>query len=187
MNAFHRWFCRSAFWRAAVDRKLIPWVLDNVELGSSVLEIGAGPGMVTERLGGMASCLTAVEIDAQLAASLARRMRDTNVRVVQADGTTLPFDGATFSAAVCLTMLHHIPSIELQDALLREVWRVLRPNGVFAGSDSRRSRGMQLIHIGDTLVPVDPGTFHRRLETAGFIDVRVDAVGRAFRFFARRP
>ena len=84
-------------------------------------------------------------------------------------------------------MLHHVPSIGLQDRLLREVWRVLAPGGEFAGSDSRQSLLMRLIHIGDTLVLVDPKTFARRLEAAGFEVLKIEAKPKAFRFHARRP
>ena len=46
---------------------------------------------------------------------------------------------------------------------------------------------MRLIHIGDTMVRVDPQTFGSRLEAAGFRDVSVEATDEAFRFRARRP
>ena len=39
---------------------------------------------------------------------------------------------------------------------------------MFAGADSVWSPGLWLIHIGDTLVSVDPGSFKSRLESAGF-------------------
>ena len=84
-------------------------------------------------------------------------------------------------------MLHHVPSQELQDQLLREVWRVIEPGGVFVGSDSIQSLLMRLIHIGDTLVPVDPDTFGVRLEAAGFQVLEVEKNSSVFRFRARRP
>ena len=49
----------------------------------------------------------------------------------------MPFADATFSAVVCLTMLHHLPDPELQDRLFAEVHRVLGPGGVFCGSDNQ--------------------------------------------------
>jgi SAM-dependent methyltransferase len=84
-------------------------------------------------------------------------------------------------------MLHHMPSPELQNKLLREAWRVLKPGGVFVGSDSLQSVLMRVIHIGGTLVPVDPDTFGVRLETAGFRFVQVERNSEAFRFHARKP
>ena len=49
-------------------------------------------------------------------------------------------------------MLHHVPSAELQDRLLREVHRVLRPGAPFAGSDSTPTPLFLLAHIRDTMV-----------------------------------
>jgi SAM-dependent methyltransferase len=107
------------------------------------------------------------------------------VTVIRGDATAMPFVDARFSGAVSFTMLHHLPSPDLQDKLLREVRRVLRPGGVFAGVDSRQSLSMRLLHIHDTLVPVNPNTFSARLEAAGFQDVFIETDNRAFRFHAR--
>jgi hypothetical protein len=51
---------------------------------------------------------------------------------------------------------------------------VLRPGGVFAGSDSRGT-GLyfRLIHLGDTMTLVDPDTLDARLEAAGFTQIVV--------------
>ena len=98
----------------------------------------------------------------------------------------MPFEDGRFSAAVSFTMLHHVPSPSLQDQLLAEVHRVLRPGGVFVGSDSLSSRSFEIIHWFDTLVPVDPDSFSGRLEAAGFEDIRVSTAASAFRFRARR-
>jgi SAM-dependent methyltransferase len=65
-------------------------------------------------------------------------------------------------------MLHHIRSTELQNKLFEEAARVLRPAGVFAGTDSLQSRFISLIHLFDTLVLVDPETLPRRLTATGF-------------------
>jgi len=84
-------------------------------------------------------------------------------------------------------MLHHVPSRELQDRLLAEVRRVLKPGAWFAGTDSLASLRWRLYHLFDTCVPVAPATFGRRLEQAGFVDATVDSNPWAFRFRARRP
>lgn len=187
MNRIHRWYCRSDAWRRTLEGRLLPWALSGVELGAEPLELGPGPGLTSELLAGRSEQLTCVEVDPALARSLAARLRDRNVRVVEADATQLPFPDASFSGAVALTMLHHVPSAALQDRLLREVHRVLRPGALFAGCDSTTSPLFRLIHLGDTLVPVEPSAFGRRLEAAGFRDVRVEPARRAFRFRGRRP
>jgi len=186
MNQIHRWLCRSSRWRKKIEPRM-SWVLNGLELGPEVLEVGPGPGLTTDKLRREARYVTAVEIDPVLAESLSRRLRGSNVTVVQGDASSLPFEDAKFSMAVSFTMLHHVPSRELQDKILREVWRVLKPGGVFAGSDSLPSFSMRLIHIGDTMILVDPKTFGSRLEAAGFRDVFVEPTNEAFRFRARRP
>src|SRR5271154_2179150 len=95
---------------------------------------------------------------------------DDDVEIVHADATAMPFADGRFSGVVCFTMLHHVPSPQLQNRLLAEVSRVLRGGGVFAGTDSLGTgRAFRLLHIGDTLVPVSPDELPARLEQAGLI------------------
>ena len=108
------------------------------------------------------------------------------MRVVHGDGAAMPFADGSFSGVVAFTMLHHVPSAALQDRLLAEARRVLRPGGVFAGFDGVDSFHFRLIHLGDTYTPVDPDTFGRRLEAAGFADVTVERGWARFRFRAGR-
>jgi SAM-dependent methyltransferase len=185
MNFIHRRLCRSDAWRGFVHGKLLPWVLKDVALGDDVLEVGPGPGVTTEVLRTRAARLTAVEIDDRLAAALTDRMRGTNVTVVHGDATALPFPDGSFSGAVAFTMLHHVPSAALQDRLLREVRRVLRPGAVFAGSDSVTSFGFRILHVRDTNVTVPPDSFADRLRASGFADAHVKVGAGSFRFVAR--
>jgi SAM-dependent methyltransferase len=173
MNLLHRLLCRFALWRWTVERCVIPWALDGLDLGEAVLR---------ER----AARLTAVEIDPRLAASLQELMKNTNVEVVEADATAMPFPDGSFSAVLSFTMLHHVPSVTLQDRLLAEAWRVLHPGGAFAGTDTAPGVLLRLAHIGDTMVPVDPATLGQRLETAGFDEVEVEKRSGEFRFRAIR-
>lgn len=154
-----------------------------------MLELGPGHGLTTELLRHKIEHITALEIDSALATALAIRSEQTNVIVVHGDATAMPLRDAQFSGAVCLHMLHHVNSAELQNQLFREVWRVLKPGGIFAGVDSLgfdRLR-MRVIHWNDTCVPVDPATLAPRLERAGFRKVSVSTNPYAFRFHAQRP
>lgn len=185
MNRVHRWLCRSSRWAKMLDQIVVPWVLCDVLLGDDVLEVGPGPGLTTDLLKSRTAHLTALEIDPALARALCSRLAGSNVAVVQGDATAMPLKDAQFSGAVSFTMLHHVPSPALQDRLLREVRRTLKPGGVFAGVDSLQSFGMRVLHLWDTLVPVDPDGFRARLESAGFSDPFVEANEHAFRFHAR--
>ena len=187
MNRIHRWLCRSARWRRELKENVMPWVLNGVDLGTGVLEVGPGPGLTTDILRPRIAHLTALEIDSALALSLAARMRGSNVTVIRGDATEMPFPDAEFTGAVCCTLLHHVPSPALQDKLLHEVFRVLKPGAMFAGVDSRTSFYMRMVHISDTLVPIEPSTFQARLEAAGFENIFIEAKPQRFRFHARKP
>jgi ubiquinone/menaquinone biosynthesis C-methylase UbiE len=186
MNRLHRWLCNSDRWRNTLQQR-IPGVIANTDLGPHVLEIGSGPGLTTDLLRKSVPRLTALELDPKLAASLSSRLAKSNVRVIEGDATNMPFGNSEFSSAVSFTMLHHVPSSELQDQVLREVWRVLTPGGFFVGTDSLQNWWMRIIHIGDILVPVNPESFGSRLQCAGFEVLDIHRNTEMFRFRARRP
>jgi ubiquinone/menaquinone biosynthesis C-methylase UbiE len=174
MNRIHGWICSSNRWRRFVRGALVPQALEGTDLGNDVLEIGPGPGLTTDVLRARAPRLTALEFDSKLAAALHARMADGDVTVVEGDATAMPFADASFSAVVCFTMLHHVPTAELQDRVFSEARRVLRPGGVFTGSDSVvEGLVFKLIHIGDTMNLVDPATLRPRLAAAGFDAIEV--------------
>jgi SAM-dependent methyltransferase len=187
VNAIHNIICSSRWWDRRVKDELLPWGLKNVELGDDVLEIGPGFGATTRRLAPSLPQLTALELEPSYCEQLQRDLGD-RVSVVQGDATRLPFDDGRFSAVVCFTMLHHIPSAEDQDRVFAEVARVLRPGGTFAGTDSIGTGALfKLIHVGDILLPIDPDGLPGRLAGAGLADATVSRGGRSFRFRASKP
>lgn len=151
MNRIHRWYCRSGRWKQKLENEIRPWSLGEVDLGDEVLEVGPGPGLTTEWLRGKCKNVTCLEVDPGMASSLRQRTVGTNIDVQCGDATEMPYRDGAFSAAVSFTMLHHVPSPALQDRMLAEVYRVIRPNGVFAGTDSLQSLLMRIFHMGDTL------------------------------------
>ncbi len=187
MNRLHSVICSSGRWQRIVERELLPWGLGEAELGDDVLEVGPGFGATTRVLAGRASALTVLELDEGYCERLRRELAD-GVTIVQGDATAMPFADGRFSAVVCFTMLHHLPSPQAQDRLLAEVARVLRPGGLFAGTDSiGNGRLFRLLHIGDTLVPVSPGGLPERLRAAGLADPVVSQSASSFRFRASKP
>ena len=184
MNRVHHFYCSREGWKRHVREDLVPAALEGVDLGDDVLEVGPGFGPATDALVQRAQRLTALEIDPRLAAGLRERL-GSRVQVQEGDGSSLPFGDDSFSGAACFTMLHHVPTRELQDRLFAEVRRVVREGGTFAGTDSTgRGLGFALLHIGDVRNVIDPEELPARLQAAGFEHARVDWNADAIRFRA---
>jgi ubiquinone/menaquinone biosynthesis C-methylase UbiE len=186
MNRAHNVVCASGWWSRRVENELVPFGLKGVELGDDVLEIGPGFGATTRVLCERLDHLSVLELDPGYCERLRAQLGDS-VTVTQGDATSLPYPDGRFSAVLCFTMLHHIPSVELQDKAFAEIARVLRPGGVFAGTDSiGRGWMFKLIHVGDILNLIDPATMPARLEAAGMASPEVRAGQRSFRWRAAK-
>ena len=142
----------------------------------TVLEVGAGTGLVTTRVAPHVRSVVATDLSPDMLerarASLRRR---PNVSFVLLDySTPFPFLDATFSLVLSgLTYLQDSP------AALAEVARVLRPNGRLAVSmwgpsyHEKRMMNAALESVGGGKFPAAaPGRAVRRLEAAGFRSVR---------------
>jgi SAM-dependent methyltransferase len=187
VNPIHNVICASRPWRRRVDRVLVPWALEDLELGARVLEIGPGFGATTRSLVRRLRRLDVLELDKRYCERLQVQF-GSRVNVTCGNAAAMPYPDARFSAVVCFTMLHHIPSHDLQDRVFSEVARVLTPGGTFAGTDSvGEGTVFRLIHVGDILLPIDPFQLPARLEAAGLDEVEVQRGDGSFRFRARRP
>lgn len=182
MNLGHRLWCRSDRWAREAEHHFVPSVLEGVDLGDNTLEMGPGYGAFLRVLIDKTPKLTAVEIDTAMAERLQRLYGD-RARVIHGDATDTGLPSDEFSSVVSFTMLHHVPTPELQDQLFAEAFRVLRPGGVFAGSDGMPSRLFRIVHFRDTCNPVPPETFPDRLRAVGFedVDVRVGTARQRWR------
>ena len=80
----------------------------------------------------------------------------------------MSYPDCSFDSVGSFTMLHHVPTTALQNQILAEALRVLRPGGVLVGSDSLPSDGLHAFHEGDTCHPVEPSALLVRLQTLGF-------------------
>ncbi len=187
MNAEHQRACASDEWRITVREQIVPWVLEGVDLGDDVVELGPGYGPTTDSLRELVARLTVVEIDSDLAQALAARLDGSNVTVTEGDATQLTFEDGRFTGVACFSMLHHVPSRALQDRLFSEAQRVLIQNGTFVASDSVDRPDLRTFHEGDTFVPIDPGQLQQRLSAAGFIDVAIERNEFAWKARARKP
>jgi len=187
VNFAHNRLCAGKGWAEFVDGTLLPWGLEDVDLGDRVLEVGPGFGATTRLLVERTSSLSVLERDRRYCGKLSAEFGD-RVEVTEGDATQMPYPDNHFSAVLCFTMLHHINSPQLQDRLLAEAARVLEPGGTFAGTDSvGGSLKFKLLHIGDTLTLIAPDGFPDRLTGAGLTEPTVEVKGGRMRFCARRP
>lgn len=185
MNLVHRRRCSSTGWADMVRDDLLPWALADVELGDTTLEIGPGYGATLRALVDRAAHVTAVEVDKPMAERLQELYGD-RARVIHGDGANTGLPDTQFTSVVCFTMLHHVPTVRLQDQLFAEAHRVLSPGGVFAGSDRLPSLPFRIIHIGDTYNPIRPDDLRTRLGQAGFGDIHIDVSGVRLRWHATK-
>ena len=185
MNQAHLEYCAGPEWGELVRNAIIPWVTEGIDLGGHLLEVGPGPGLSTDVLRERVDHVTAIEVDADLAQRLEARLDGANVTVRHADATDLPFGEATFDSAICLTMLHHVPTPALQDQLIAEMVRVVTPGGYVLGTDNLDSEAFRQGHVDDVCVPIDPATLAERLSSIGISPVEIDTNPFAFRFRVR--
>jgi SAM-dependent methyltransferase len=187
VNPIHNVICSSKRWRRRAERELVPWGVQDVELGGRVLEVGPGFGATTRVLARRLGRLDVLELDERYCERL-RVQLGNRVNVTCGDATAMPYADGQFSAVLCFTMLHHIPSRELQDKAFAEIARVLAPGGAFAGTDSiGDGLVFKLIHVGDTMVLIDPEELPARLRAAGLTEPVAERVDGSFRFTARKP
>jgi ubiquinone/menaquinone biosynthesis C-methylase UbiE len=185
MNENHAKLMPSPEWAAHIQDEVLPLATEGVDLGADLLELGPGPGAATDWLRHRVSRLVAVEHEEEAVSKLTERFAGTNVEVMPGDAAALGFPDASFDTVATCTMLHHVPTRALQDKVLAEAFRVLRPGGTFLGSDSLPSDGLHQFHEGDTYNPVEPAAFLTRLQSAGFAEITL-RVGYNLVFTARK-
>jgi ubiquinone/menaquinone biosynthesis C-methylase UbiE len=162
--------------------------------GMSVLELGSGPGFVTEQLLGLlpSSAITAVEIAPEMIERAQRYLggRDEGrLRFVQGNVLTLPLPENAFDFAIARFLYQHLLD---PIAAARETLRLLKPGGKFVLVDVddhlwgiadpprpteaalvERGIAAQAAQGGDRLVG---RKFLRILRAAGFQDPELDLV-----------
>jgi len=101
------------------------WVYDNISSGSDVLDLGCGAGMLA-LLKRKNVNLTGVDLSTECALAAKRNGYDASF---SASLSQLPFADNSFDYVVTLDVLGHV-AFEEKDAVLTEIKRVLRPDGV---------------------------------------------------------
>ncbi|MGM1029534.1 MAG: class I SAM-dependent methyltransferase [Actinomycetota bacterium] len=95
--------------------------------GGNLLDVGSGPGALTDELLARGAAVTAIDPSPSFVE--AARARHPSVRVLEGVAESLPFDDATFGAALAQLVVHFMRDPELG---MREMARVTRPGGTVA-------------------------------------------------------
>ncbi|MFM2077908.1 MAG: hypothetical protein RJA49_1798, partial [Actinomycetota bacterium] len=157
--------------------------LAGVTEGQTVLDVGCGPGALTEllvdRVG--AASVAAFDPSPPFVAECAARCPGVDVRAGRAE--EIPFEDGRFDRALAQLVLHFVAD-PAQAA--RELRRVLRPDGVFAACVWDFADGMEMLRaFWDAALAVDReapdearllrfggvGEIATLLEDAGFADI----------------
>lgn len=186
MNQNHTQLCPSPQWAHHMRDEVLPYLANIANLGEYMLELGPGPGAATGWLQHRVRQLVAVESDEAAAQLLAQRYVGTNVEVRLGDASRLELGPDIFDSVGAFTMLHHVPTFRAQQSLLQEAFRVLKPGGVFLGSDSLSSNDLHHFHEGDDYNPVDPSSLLVRLQAVGFVRLTIN-VDWDLKFVAHKP
>jgi SAM-dependent methyltransferase len=143
--------------------------------GVRLLDVACGSGGPTLRLAETTGCRTVgvdVHPDGVAAARAAARERGNPAEFHQADaGAELPFDAASFDAALCVDAINHLPD---RARFLAELARVLRPGGRLVYTDPIVVTGwlsdeeMRIRSSVGFFLFVPPGVNERLLDATGF-------------------
>jgi SAM-dependent methyltransferase len=177
---------------SAITALAIDALLDAVEFerGMRVLDVGTGPGLAAGRAAERGAHATGVDVAAAMV-EIAER-RNPSASFVQASATSLPFEDASFDAAIGNNVIQHVGE---PDRAVRELVRVLAPGGraalaIWDGPERSPLFATILGAVADAEVPspsgipagpsffqfADEAAFSSLLEGAGFRGVEIRRV-----------
>ncbi len=134
-HGHHESVLKSHLQRTA--RNSAAYLLEHLEPGAQLLDVGCGPGNITADLARLVSPGEVVGIDASAdvvaRATASVPEESTNLRFEVADTYSLPWDDGTFDVVHAHQVLQHLTD---PVAALREMRRVLRPGGLLGVRDA---------------------------------------------------
>jgi ubiquinone/menaquinone biosynthesis C-methylase UbiE len=91
------------------------------------LEIGCGAGRMTKWLCADFHHVSAIDVSAGMIAAARANLENENVGFTVTNGTSVPLESNSVSAAFSTHVFQHLPDPEAGAAYFREIWRVLVP------------------------------------------------------------
>jgi ubiquinone/menaquinone biosynthesis C-methylase UbiE len=103
------------------------FLANQVKEGEKILDLGCGNGRFFELLKNKKVEYFGVDISEDLL-KIAKK-RYSQAKFYLFDGLSLPFEDNFFDKVFCLATFHHLPSKKYRILFLKEIWRVLKPQG----------------------------------------------------------
>lgn len=148
----------------------------SIEMGSSVLDIGTGTGILlpflVESLGGTGS-IVALDISLEMLKRAKSKGISNKIFYVQADAKELPFKSSTFDRVLCFASFPHFVD---KLSALKQIAKVLKEGGVLIIAHAASREKINKIHtsvggiLSNDLIPED-AEMRSMLSEAGFQDV----------------
>lgn len=101
-----------------------------------LLDIATGGGHTANAFAPLVKKVTALDLTAEMLAAAESFITvngHSNVEFVRGDAENLPFPDDSFDIVTCRIAPHHFPNVDL---FIKEVYRVLKPNGQFLLDDN---------------------------------------------------
>lgn len=162
--------------------------------GSTCLEIGAGKGVGLLLIKKYLDCsrLIGIDIDPAMVRAArklissppawAKNMRADKIEVLVEDATRLSFKDVSFDAAFNFDVLVHIKEWR---RVISEVFRVLKPGGIYSFEDFLLPRSRLLFHGYLGHVPITETELKKALKDTGFSILSFDRARRLPVIFTR--
>ncbi len=123
------------FFQNQLDRykETIKFHINNMESCQTILDTGAGSGNLTIALAKIGKSITAIDNEPYALDLLEKKAKQNSltVSIIRADVQRLPFQDYSFDG---VTSMFLIPFIEDSKQYFTEVFRILKPNGIFSAS-----------------------------------------------------
>jgi SAM-dependent methyltransferase len=131
-------------WSALAYRNL---VCRNLSRNATLLDFGAGRGLKPQhRFGGLAARVVGVDIDEAVLDN-----PHVDEKKLMTPGGPIPYPDNSFDVVASANVLEHVQD---PDAVFSEIWRVLRPGGVFVFQTPNKR------HYVPTIARLTPHAFH---------------------------
>lgn len=112
----------------------VPWVIEKINLHfnktkpNQILDIGCGAGFLSNALAMSGFQVTGIDASKESLLVAQRHDSTKSVQYLEADAYKIPFPDHSFDVITAMDFLEHVEHPEL---IVKEVSRLLKPNGIF--------------------------------------------------------